>query len=132
MIRVEGQNSSLRGGLFAKYVMALVGLVVFVLAVNGATETWISYRAIKGALTDTMGEKADSTAQRIQQSIEDLQRQISWITRASAVTTEQHNADYSQLLNQVPSVDQLTLLDGYGREKLRRSRASMQIGSHVD
>ena len=28
----------IRKGLFAKYVMALVGLVVFVLAVNGLTE----------------------------------------------------------------------------------------------
>src|SRR5437016_4092810 len=35
----------LREGLFTKYVVSLVGLVVFVLAVNGATETWISYRA---------------------------------------------------------------------------------------
>ena len=38
----------LREGLFAKYVVALVGLVVFVLAVNGAMEIWISYRGIKG------------------------------------------------------------------------------------
>ena len=37
----------LREGLFAKYVFALVGLVVFVLAVNGAMEIWISYRGIK-------------------------------------------------------------------------------------
>jgi adenylate cyclase len=48
----------IRGGLFAKYVMALVGLVVFVLAVNGLTETWINYRATKTGLTDAMSEKA--------------------------------------------------------------------------
>ena len=42
----------LREGLFAKYVISLVGLVVFVLAVNGAMETWISYRATKTSLTD--------------------------------------------------------------------------------
>ena len=48
----------LREGLFAKYVVSLVGLVVFVLAVNGAMETWISYRATRIALTDAMGEKA--------------------------------------------------------------------------
>jgi len=33
---VEQKVWFLRGGLFAKYVIALVGLVVFVLAVNGA------------------------------------------------------------------------------------------------
>ena len=44
----------LREGLFAKYVVSLVGLVVFVLAVNGAMETWIGYRATRSALTDAM------------------------------------------------------------------------------
>ena len=71
----------LREGLFAKYVVALVGLVVFVLAVNGAMEIWISYRGIKSSLTDGMSEKAEATAKRIQQSMSDLERQINWVTR---------------------------------------------------
>ena len=37
MVAVKHNSWFLRGGLFAKYVTALVGLVVFVLAVNGAT-----------------------------------------------------------------------------------------------
>src|SRR6266478_5524385 len=79
----------LRGGLFAKYVVSLVGLVVFVLAVNGAMETWISYRATRTTLTDAMSEKADATARRIEQSVSELERQISWVTRASVVSIEQ-------------------------------------------
>ena len=78
----------LREGLFAKYVIALVGLVVFVLAVNGAMETWISYRGIKTSLTDAMSEKAEATAKRIEQSMSDLERQISWVTRAYSDTIE--------------------------------------------
>ena len=62
MIAVKDKIWFLREGLFAKYVMSLVGLVVFVLAVNGATETWISYRATKTTLIDAMSEKADATA----------------------------------------------------------------------
>src|ERR1700754_4690477 len=100
----ETKGWFLRGGLFAKYVLALVGLVVFVLAVNGALETWISYRATKASLTDAMSEKAQATSKRIETSISDLERQISWVTRASAVTLEQHRADYAQLLNGVPAV----------------------------
>ena len=42
MIGVKDKIWSLRQGLFAEYVFALVGLVIFVLAVNGAMETWIS------------------------------------------------------------------------------------------
>ena len=80
----KGKIWFLRGGLFAKYVFALVGLVVFVLAVNGAMETWISYRGTKSSLTDAMHEKAEATAKRIEQSMAEMERQISWVTRASA------------------------------------------------
>ena len=132
MIAVKDKIWSLRQGLFAKYVFALVGLVVFVLAVNGAMETWISYRATRTTLTDAMGEKAEATARRIEQSVSELERQISWVTRASAVTLAQHNADYAQLLNQVPQVEQLTLLDGAGREQLKLSRTAVQVGSKAD
>ena len=63
-----------------------------------------------------MSEKAEATAKRIQQSMSDLERQISWVTRASAPTTdcEQRRADYAQLLNQVPPVSQLSLLSAPG------------------
>src|SRR5712672_3668492 len=104
MNEVKDKIGFLRQGLFAKYVISLVGLVVFVLAVNGAMETWISYRATKTTLTDAMTEKAEATAKRIDQSISELERQISWVTRASQDTPEKRRADYAQLLNQVPGV----------------------------
>ncbi len=122
----------LREGLFAKYVVSLVGLVVFVLAVNGAMETWISYRATKTSLTNAMSEKADGVAKRIEQSVSELERQISWVTRASVVTLEQRRADYAQLLNQVAAVNQLSQLNGQGHEVLRLSRQSIAIGSNAD
>src|SRR6266436_5150479 len=136
---VEQKFWFLRGGLFAKYGIALVGLVVFVLAVNGGVETWISYRATKTTLTDAMGEKAEATARRIERSISELERQISWVTRASAIakdnptrTLENHYADYVQLLNQVPAINLLSLLDGRGREQLRLSRTTVVRDSGVD
>src|SRR2546430_15844499 len=94
----------LREGLFTKYVVSLVGLVVFVLAVNGATETWISYRATKTTLIDALGEKAEATARRIEQAVSELERPIRWVTRARAPrqtaggTPEQHYADYVPLV----------------------------------
>jgi class 3 adenylate cyclase/HAMP domain-containing protein len=133
-----------RGGLFAKYVFALVGLVVFVLAVNGAMETWISYRATRTSLTDGMSEKAEATARRIEQSMAEMERQINWVTRASATkldgtgkldsaaTLENHRADYAQLLNTAPSVSQLSFISAQGREQLRLSRLAVSYGSNVD
>lgn len=122
----------LREGLFAKYVIALVGLVVFVLAVNGAIEIWISYRGIKTTLNDGMSEKAEATAKHIEQSMADLERQISWATRAYSNTVELRRADYAQLLRQVPQVSQLSLLDPRGREQLRLSRRTANVGSNLD
>jgi hypothetical protein len=71
MIGVKPKVWFLREGLFANYVVSLVGLVVF------AIETFISYRATKASLTGAMSEKAEATAKRIDQSISELERQIS-------------------------------------------------------
>src|SRR4051812_29074004 len=122
----------LREGLFAKYVIALVGLVVFVLAVNGAMEIWISYRGIKTTLNDGMSEKAEATAKHIEQSMSDLERQISWATRAYSNTVELRRADYTQLLRQVSQVSQLSLLSPAGREQLRVTRRTALEGSNLD
>ena len=130
--RGQGQRGFLREGLFAKYVVALVGLVVFVLAVNGAIETWITYRGIKSSLNDGMSEKAEATAKRIQQSLSDLERQISWVTRASSDTRDRRRDDYAQLLRQVPQVSQLSCSTRQGREQLRLTRQTVTLGSNAD
>jgi hypothetical protein len=62
-------------GLFGKYVVAFVGLVVFVLAVNGALETWFTYNGTIELLAKAQSEKADAVARRIQQFIEEIERQ---------------------------------------------------------
>jgi class 3 adenylate cyclase/HAMP domain-containing protein len=123
----KDRTGLLRQGLFAKYVVALVGLVSFVLAVNGLTEAWINYRATRTALTGAMADKAEATARRIEQTISELERQISWVTRASA-RPEQHRSDYAQLLSQVPAIIQLSELDSQGREVLRVSRTQVVTG----
>jgi class 3 adenylate cyclase/HAMP domain-containing protein len=79
-----------------------------------------------------MSEKAEAAARRIEQSISELERQISWVTRASSQSLDQHRADYAQLLTQVPSVNQLSLLGGNGRELLRLSRSAIAVGSQAD
>lgn len=122
----------LREGLFAKYVVSLVGLVVFVLAVNGAMETWISYRATKTSLTDALEDKAQAAARRMEQSVSELERQISWVTTASRDTIEKRRADYAQLLQQVSVVNQLFQLNGDGREVLRVSRQATTTGGNAD
>ena len=132
MAGAKDKSRFLREGLFAKYVVSLVGLVVFVLAVNGAMETWISYRATKTSLTDALEDKAQAAARRIEQSVSELERQISWVTTASRDTLEKRRADYVQLLQQVAVVSQLYQLNGDGREVLRVSRQSTTTSGNAD
>jgi signal transduction histidine kinase len=120
-----------RKGLFGKYVVSFVGLVVLVLAVNGGLETWFMYSEITQLLANAQSDKAEATARRIEQFVSELERQISWTTRASATSVERRS-DYAQLLQQAPSIDRVIQLDGAGKEQLRVTRGNVVVASGVD
>jgi adenylate cyclase len=48
------------------------------------------------------------------------------------VTIEQRRADYTQLMQQVPAINQLFQIDSDGREALRLTRSTVSIGSGED
>jgi signal transduction histidine kinase len=121
-----------RRSLFGKYVVSFVGLVVLVLAVNGGLETWFMYHETKQLLRKAQSEKAEGAARQIEEYISEVERQISWATRASATTVEQRRADYALLLQQVPAVDRVIQLDGSGREQISLSRRQVVVGSGAD
>ena len=119
-------------GLFGKYVISFVGLVVFLLVVNGGLESWFMYRDTTGLLVKTQSEKADATARRIEQFVSEVERQIGWATRASSVTSDQRRADYTLLLQQVPAIERVIYLDGEGKEQLRLTRKELILDSGID
>ena len=112
-------------GLFGKYVVAFVGLIVIVLGTNGALETWFTYNDTIEVLVKAQSDKAEAAARRIQQFVEEIERQISFATRASASTIEQRLADYQLLLQEVPAIEQLSQLDGKGMEQLMVDRSEV-------
>jgi adenylate cyclase len=123
----EQGNNSFRGrGLFAKYVFSLVGLVLFVLAVNSAIETYFVYRETQAALVDAMAEKAETTVSRVQQFVDETERQISWVTAGSR-RPDQRREDYQLLLRQVPAVNQVYQAGRDGRAQLRVSRSTIAV-----
>jgi signal transduction histidine kinase len=119
-------------GLFGKYVVAFVGLVVLVLAVNGSLETWFTYSDTIELLAKAQSEKADAVARRIERFVEDTERQISFATRASATTIEQRLADYQLLLQEVPAIERLIQLDSKGMEQLMTTRREVVKESGMD
>src|SRR5262249_15609650 len=65
-------------------------------------------------------------------AISELERQISWVTRASVDTLDKRRNDYAQLLNQISAVSQLTQLSGQGLEQLRLSRTQIAFSTAAD
>jgi signal transduction histidine kinase len=118
--------------LFGKYVLSFVGLVIFVLALSGAIETYFLYRETVTSLVHAQAEKADAAAASIERSIADLERNISWATRASSTTIDLRRSDYQQVLRTSQAVAEVSLLDGSGHEQLRVSRDNVAVGSNAD
>src|SRR5262249_56844583 len=54
-------------GLFGKYVISFVGLVVILLVVNGGLESWFMFRDTTDLLVEAQAEKSAATAPRLQQ-----------------------------------------------------------------
>jgi signal transduction histidine kinase len=124
-----------RGRLFRKYVLLFIGLVSLVLLVNGALDFWFSYQENKAALIRIQREKAESASRRIEQFVDEIERQIGWTTAAqwAASPLEQRKLDYVRLLRQVPAITELIQIDGTGKEQLKVSRLAMDvIGSETD
>ena len=119
-------------GLFGKYVLSFVGLTLLLLVVNGGLETWFVYRETTQLLAKNLSEKAEATARRIEEFVSEIERQISWATRASATTIEQRHADYALLLQQVPALDRVIQLDAAGKEQLRLTRSGVVVASGID
>ena len=69
-----------RRRLFAKYAFALVGLVSLVLLVNGLLNVWFSYDEARDAAIRLQHEKADAAAQRIDDYVTEIEKQIGWTT----------------------------------------------------
>ncbi len=124
-----------RGRLFRKYVLLIVGLVSVVLLINSALDFWFAYDENKAALFRIQQEKAGSAARRIEQFVDEIERQLGWTTAPqwAASPLEQRRFDYVRLLRQVPAITELIQLDDMGKEQLKVSRLAMDVvGSEKD
>src|SRR5260370_30402898 len=124
-----------RGRLFRKFVLLFIALVSFVLLLNSALDFWFSYEENKAALFGIQQEKAGSAARRIEQFVDEIERQLGWTTAPqwAASPLEQRRFDYVRLLRQVPAITELIQLDDSGKEQLKVSRLAIDvIGSEKD
>jgi len=133
--RVPSTRRGPRRRLFAKYAAALVGLVSLVLLINGSLNLWFSYDEATDAAVRLQREKAQAAAQRIEEFIAEIEKQIGWTTATqwASAPIEQRRFDFGRLQRQVPAITELIQLDNQGREQLTVSRLKMDfVGSGAD
>ena len=126
-----------RGRLFRKYVVVLLLLVGSVFLVSSAVDLYFSYQETKAALVRIGHEQAVAAAGRIEQFVQDIERQVRWTTQAAfddpVAAQEQREIDYLRLLRNVPAIAEIGHLDAAGKERLRVSRMTLDaIGSGED
>jgi len=126
-----------RGRLFRKYVVVFLFLVGGVLLVSSAVELYFSYQETKAALVRIEHEQAVAAAARIEQFVQDIERQVRWTTQVAfddpAAALEQREIDYLRVLRNAPAISEITHLDASGKEQLRVSRLALDaIGSQED
>ncbi|HEV8674596.1 MAG TPA: cache domain-containing protein, partial [Methylomirabilota bacterium] len=125
-----------RGRLFRKYTVLFVSLVSGALLASGLLEIYFSYQENKAALVAIQREKALAAAAKIEQFIQEIERQVGWASQPQLgvrATLEQRRFDYLRLLRQVPAITEISQLNTAGREQLRVSRLAMDVvGSQAD
>ena len=126
-----------RGTLFRKYLLVLVAFIGGMLIVRGMFELHKSYQDNKAFVVRLQREKAAAAAFRIEHFIRQIEWQVGWASHPVFMpqeqAAEQRRLNFLWLLRQVPSVAEISYLDGTGRELLRVSRLGIdEVGSHRD
>jgi two-component system NtrC family sensor kinase len=124
-----------RGQLFRKYVALFVAVVTVALMASGLFDMWFSYREQRELLLSTQREQASATAAKITQFVEEIERQMGWMTQLpwSTGSIDEWRFDAVRLLRQVPAITEIAQLDSAGREQALVSRVAADvIGSQTD
>ncbi len=120
-----------RRRLFFKYVIPIIAIVVVALAASGGIGIYYSYQETRSALLALQREKAASAAQRIEQFVREIERQIGWTALPLVVEggnpLELRRLDYDRLQLQVRAITESIYIDGEGREQVSISRLKMNV-----
>jgi signal transduction histidine kinase len=126
-----------RGSISRKYVVLVVALVGGALLVSGLASMYRTYVETRAALLAVEREHAVSASIRIQNFVENIERQIGWTllpqVTSGADPIEARRFDYLKLLKQVKEITEATYIDAQGREQVLESRLQRSVyGSGKD
>jgi len=116
-----------RRSLFMKYFVTLFVAVVTPLMLGSATEAWFAFRDNRFDLNELLQVEARSAADRIQAFTDGIRDQLGWVVQFpwTLGEDERRRIDGLRLLQQVPAIVSLSLVDPTGIERVFVSRVSM-------
>ena len=116
-----------RRPLFVKYFVTLFVAVVVPLTLGAATEAWFAYRDYRIHLDEILQVEARAAAERIQDFTDGIRDQLGWVVQFPWREGEEdrRRIDGLRLLQQVPAVASLSLIDSTGMERVFVSRLQM-------
>ena len=116
-----------RRSLFFKYFITLFVAVVAPLMLGSATEAWFAFRDNRLDLNELLQVEARSAADRIQTFTDGIRDQLGWVVQFPWTQGEddRRRIDGLRLLQQVPAIVSLSLVDPTGTERVFVSRVSM-------
>ena len=124
-----------RRSLFFKYFVTLFVAVVLPLIFGAASEAWFGYRDQRVHLNEVLQAEARSAADRIQTFIDGISDQLGWVVQFPWMQSEddRRRIDALRLLQQVPAIVSITLVDQTGIERVFVSRLRLnRIGRETD
>jgi adenylate cyclase len=113
-----------RRSLFIKYFVTLFVAVVVPLLLGAAGEAWFGYRDQRLHLTEVLKMEARSAAERIGAFADEIGEHLGWVVQFPWTQSEddRHRIDALRLLQQVPPIVSLLLVDETGTERVFASR----------
>ncbi|GIK85197.1 MAG: hypothetical protein BroJett026_06780 [Betaproteobacteria bacterium] len=116
-----------RGRLFRRYFFLILALVTSALLLPSSISLWLSYRETLEALHAVQRERANAAAERIEQYVGDVQRQLASaaLPQLGDAATEQRRLEFQRLLSRVPDVTDVAFIARDGCETLRVSRLEL-------
>ena len=124
-----------RRSLFFKYFITLFVAAVVPLMLGAVSEAWFGYRDQRLHLNEVLQVEARSAADKIQTFIDDISDQLGWVVQFpwSQSENDRRRIDALRLLQQVPAIVSITLVDQTGIERVFVSRLRLnRIGRGED
>src|SRR5436305_13781050 len=124
-----------RRSLFFKYFVTLFVAVIVPLTLGAMSDAWFGYRDQRLQLNEVLQIEARSAADRIQTFLDGIRDQLGWVVQFPWTPGEddRRRIDALRLLQQVPAILSVALVDPTGTERVFVSRLRMnRIGPGAD